>query len=273
MSDLRKPRAMHAAEREDVILQALAEKGFASYRDLETMVDASPATIRRDLSRLEKGGKIKRLHGGAKEIDPAENSGTVLPSLTGTPFEKSLSQNAAAKRAIGKAAAKLCQSHEGIIIDGGTTTYQMCEHLGGIELQVLTNSLHIVNALLRQESTQLLVPSGPIFREQNIILAPAGEVSMPNFHASKVFIGAASVSPRGLFQADALLVASQRRFLDRADETILMVDSTKLEASSGAIVCELARIDRMITDSGADPALIDKLHDAGLKEIDIVDPE
>lgn len=264
---------MHAAEREEIILEALREKGFTTYRDLEAKVEASPATIRRDLARLEQEGKIKRMHGGAKEVETADPARSPLPSLSGTPFEKSLRHNIAAKRAIGRAAAGLCTAHEGIIIDGGTTTYQMCEFLEGQELQVLTNSLHIVNALLHQESTHLLVPSGPIFREQNIILAPAGETTMPNFHASKLFIGAAAVSPRGIFQTDALLVASQRRFLERTDETVLLVDSNKLQVTSGAIVCELDRIDRMITDSGADPQLLEKLRDAGLSEIEIVEPE
>ncbi len=263
---------MHAAEREEIILDALRKKGFTTYRHLEANVDASPATIRRDLARLEKQGKITRLHGGAKAVDADLDVAGAPPSLAGTPFEKSLKQNIDAKRAIGRAAAKLCAPAEGIIIDGGTTTYQMCEHLADLNLQVLTNSLHIVNALLRQEGTQLLVPSGPIFREQNIILAPAGETSMPNFHASKLILGAAAVSPRGIFQADALLVASQRRFLDRTDEVILVVDSTKLQASSGAIVCDLSRIDRMITDDAADPKLIDQLKDSGLHQIDLVKP-
>ncbi len=262
---------MHAAEREDIILDALRKKGFTTYRHLEANVDASPATIRRDLARLEKLGKIVRMHGGAKAVESDQAAAGTPASLAGTPFEKSLKENISAKLAIGREAAKLCQPGEGVIIDGGTTTYQMCEHLTELNLQVLTNSLHIVNALLGQDGTQLLVPSGPIFREQNIILAPAGETSMPNFHASKLFLGAAAVSPRGMFQADALLVASQRRFLDRTDEVILVVDSSKLQASSGAIVCELNRIDRMITDDAADHQLIDQLRDAGLEQIDIVE--
>lgn len=261
---------MHATEREEIILAALRMTGFTTYRHLEANVDASPATIRRDLARLEKQGKIVRLHGGAKAVDTVGDGAGSAPGLAGTPFQKSLAQNIKAKRAIGKAAAALCNKGEGIIIDGGTTTYQMCEHLDDLNLQVLTNSLYIVNALLPQETTQLIVPSGPIFREQNIILAPAGEVSMPNFHASKLFLGAAAVSHRGIFQADALLVASQRRFLDRTDEVILVVDSSKLETTSGAIVCELKRIDRLITDDRADPKLIEKLRDAGLQRIDVV---
>lgn len=264
---------MHAAEREEIILDAIRSKGFTTYRFLEANVEASPATIRRDLARLEKQAKIVRLHGGAKAVETDSKAAGSPPGLAGTPFEKSLELNIGTKRAIGKAAAALCESGEGIIIDGGTTTYQMCEHLADRNLQVLTNSLYIVNALLGQESTQLIVPSGPIFREQNIILAPAGEVSMPNFHASKLFLGAAAVSQRGIFQADALLVASQRRFLDRTDKVILLVDSSKLQTTSGAIVCGLDRIDRLITDDRADPKLIDTLREAGLRQIDLVQAE
>ena len=259
---------MHAAEREKLILSAVGRTGFVTYRELEGGLDASPATIRRDLARLEAEGRLRRVHGGAKlpaepEAEPA--------GLRGTPFATSLTQNLAAKQAIGRAAAALCEPGEGIAIDGGSTTYQMCDHLAGLGLQVLTNSLHIVNALLGQAGTQIFLPSGMVFREQNIILAPGGEPCMPEFHAARLFIGAAAVSPRGILQPDAVLVASQRRLLERADEVILLADASKLVASSGAIVCGLERIDRLITDAKADPALLDRLRDSGLAQITIAD--
>ena len=262
---------MHATEREELILSLVGETGFVAYRDLEEKVDASPATIRRDLARLERGGAIQRVHGGARAVGSDKSQQGQPASLTGTPFAKSLEMHIEQKRAIGEAAAKLVRPGEGIIIDGGTTTFQMCAHLGERNLQVLTNSLHIVNQLLQFTDTQVLVPSGPIFREQNIILAPAGEASMPNFHASKLFLGAAAVSNRGIFQSDAVLVASQRRLLDAADEVILLVDSSKLEQSSGAIVCGLDRIDRIITDSRARPETIEALRNAGMRSIELAD--
>ncbi len=262
---------MHAAEREDAILDALKRTGFVAYKDLEHALAASPATIRRDLSRLEAQSRLLRVHGGAKlAAGDAGGRSDLLLALKGTPFDTAMTQNLVAKRAIGKAAAALCKPGEGIIIDGGTTTYQMCDHLKGLGLQVLTNSLHIANALIPHDDTQILLPSGTIFREQNIVLAPSGEHSMPNFHARKLFIGTAAVSERGIFQADAILVASQRRLLDHADEVILLVDSSKFAASSGAIVCGLNRINRLITDSKADPAVLDQLRDAGLADITVV---
>ena len=253
---------MHAAERERRIFEALRPTGFVSYRDLEVLLDASPATIRRDLTRLEESGQIIRVHGGAKLPEGDEVNG---PRLLGTPFDQNITQNLAAKQAIGKAAAALCQPGEGVMIDGGTTTLQMCPHLDGLGLQVLTNSLHIVNALLPQAGTRILLPSGAVFREQNIILAPAGEESMPRFHAPRLFMGAAAIGPQGAMQADPVLVAAERRLIDRAEEVVLLVDSSKFRSQSGTIVCGLDEINIVIADSGIAPDMARALQDAGIK--------
>ena len=55
---------MHAEERERLILEVMQPAGFVSFRDLEARLHASPATIRRDLTRLESAGRITRVHGG-----------------------------------------------------------------------------------------------------------------------------------------------------------------------------------------------------------------
>jgi DeoR family ulaG and ulaABCDEF operon transcriptional repressor len=255
---------MHAEKREQLILAALEPTGFITYRELETVLDASPATIRRDLSRLNAQGRVARVHGGAK-LAGQDVAG--LPQLLGTPFDQSITQNLAAKRAIGRSAAALCAVGEGIMIDGGTTTLQMCPHLAGLDCQVLTNSLHIVNALLPQVGTKLLVPSGTIFREQNIILAPAGEESMPHFHAPKLFMGAAAVGPQGVMQQDVVLVAAERRLINRAEHVILLVDSSKFDLSSGAIVCSLDEVDIVVTDAKISNEFVQVFMRAGVKVI------
>lgn len=252
---------MHANEREKLILECLEATGFIAYRELESRLTASPATIRRDLTRLEEEGRIVRVHGGAKLAD-AERADSGQ-RLFGTPFDLSITRNLAAKQAIGRAAAALCEPGEGIMIDGGTTTLQMWPHLAGLDCQVLTNSLHIVNALLPQAGTRILVPSGSVFREQNIILAPAGEDSMPRFHAPKLFMGAAAIGPHGVMQQDVILVAAERRLINRAEQVILLVDSSKFVASSGAIVCGLDEVDVIITDSGLDDELKRRIEQAG----------
>src|SRR5438105_1689040 len=194
----------------------------------------SPATIRRDLDRLAEAGLVQRVHGGAETARPAEAA--VPSSLTGVPFHENIARNRAEKEAIGRAAATLCAPGEAVMIDGGSTTLQMCPHLDGLNLQVLTNSLHIVSALLPQSGTRITVPGGAVFREQNIILSAPGDDLMPRFHAPKLFMGAASVGPQGLMQADVVLVAAERRLIDRAQQLIELVDSSNVCSSSGHVV-------------------------------------
>jgi DeoR family ulaG and ulaABCDEF operon transcriptional repressor len=240
---------MHATERERLILELMQPRGFASFQDLDAKLDASPATIRRDLERMAQEGLIIRVRGGAKLAGHA-GAGAAVPKLGGVPFHENIAYHREEKAAIGRAAAALCSPGEAVMIDGGSTTLQMCPHLDGLNLQVLTNSLHIVDALLPQASTRILVPAGSVLREQNIILSAAGEESKPRFHAPKMFMGAAAVGPHGIMQADVVLVAAERRLIDRAEQIVLLVDSSKFHGPSGHVVCGLDEIDVVVTDCG-----------------------
>lgn len=261
---------MHAIKREALILAALQKQGFLSFKEIFSFVDASSATLRRDLSRLAASGKLERVRGGVKIIgdspgDIAANAGSI--SLTGGTFDENSKQHIDQKRQIAKAAAALCERGEGVILDGGTTTFHMCPHLQGMHLQVLTNSLHIVLSLIGQGDTRVMVPSGAVFPEQNIILPIFGEDGMPQFHASKLFMGASAISSRGLMQDDVVLVAAERRLINFAEKLIVLVDSSKFKAPSGHVVFALSQIDTIITDKGITDDARNMLADAGVNLI------
>lgn len=252
---------MHAAEREQLILALLQDRGFIGFQELDQRLAASPATIRRDLERLAAEGRIERVRGGARLVETLADH----DSLTGIPFHENISLRPAEKAAIGLAAARLCAPGEAVIIDGGSTTLQMCPHLEQLNLQVLTNSLHIVSALLPQAGTRVSIPAGTLFREQNIVLSPFEEDGMHRYHASKMFMGAAAIGRHGLMQSDTLLVQAERRLLSRADEIIVLVDSSKFQASAGHLVCRLDEIDTIITDAGISPEDAALVRDAGIR--------
>ncbi len=257
---------MHAAEREKKILELMQATGFITFQDIERNLDASPATLRRDLDRLQKIGAITRLRGGA-QLAGAEGSERAERPLGGVPFHENIDRFPQQKARIGRAAADLCAPGETVIIDGGSTTLQMCPHLEALGLSVLTNSLHIVSALLSQASTRISVPAGTVFREQNIVLSPFEDDGIGRFRATKMFMGAAAIGPHGLMQNDVLLVQAERRLLERADEVIVLVDSSKFKAPSGHMVCDLDDIDILVTDPGIRPEDRAMLERAGIRII------
>lgn len=268
---VKKRRSMHATQREAVILEAVTERGFISFQELDGLMLASPATIRRDLARMMNAGQLNRVRGGAKRADarPALDRAAWHPSphLEGVPLDENMNRNTVQKAIIGKAAAKLCSAREAVMIDGGSTTLHMCKHLAGLDLQVFTNSLHIATALLRQRGTHVLVPAGQVFPEQNIILSFNEDDGMPLFHAPKLFMGAAALGNAGLMQADMLLVAAERRLIERADQVIVLLDSSKFDGPSGHLVCRLEEIDVIVTDTGIKSSQVASLEKAAIRVI------
>jgi DeoR family ulaG and ulaABCDEF operon transcriptional repressor len=68
-----------------------------------------------------------------------------------------------------------------------------------------------------------------------------------------------------VMQADVILVAAERRLIDRAEQVILLVDSSKFASSSGAIVCGLDEVDVLVTDAGIPPAMAAMVKAAGVE--------
>lgn len=255
---------MHATERDRIILNLLEEQRFVSFRELSLKLNASAATLRRDLERLQDAGKLKRVRGGAQIGSDSEMNGF---HLQGVPFHENVNRNRIAKEAIGKAAAELCKPGEAVIIDGGSTTLQMCPHLEQLKLQVLTNSLHIVSALLQQPGTGVSIPGGVVFREQNIVLDPFSEATTRTFHASRMFVGSAAITRHGLMQSDIILVQAERKLLNLADQLVALMDSSKFAASAAHQLCDLARVHTLITDDGITDDSAKMIEQAGVKLI------
>jgi DeoR family transcriptional regulator, ulaG and ulaABCDEF operon transcriptional repressor len=259
---------MHATERDRVILSLLDEQGFISLRDLTNWVTTSPSTLRRDLERLQRSGKLTRVRGGVESTNG--NDRLSRQRLRGVPFHENININRSAKEAIGKAAAELCRPGDAVIIDGGSTTLQMCPHLEPLRLQVMTNSLHIVSALLPQENTRVSIPGGVVFREQNIILHPLDDTTNYRFHASIMFVGAAAVTRFGLMKNDIMQVQAERKLRTLAEKVIALVDSSKFSAYAAHSVCELGNVHTLITDRGINAASVKMLKSHNIKVV-IVD--
>ena len=80
-------------------------------------------------------------------------------------------------------------------------------------------------------------------------------------------MGAASVGAQGLMQADIVLVAAERRLIDRANEIIVLVDATKFDGPSGNVVCALDQIDTIITDDRINSTAVTDIKNAGVRLI------
>jgi DeoR family ulaG and ulaABCDEF operon transcriptional repressor len=250
------------AERHQLILKIVAERSFASVGELVELLEASEATIRRDINALAEEGRLKRIRGGAEALHPRHQA-----HLVGLPFAMSQAINGAQKRAIACAAARLLTPGESIIINGGTTTFALVEFLADQELDILTNSFAMAGQLLATSRNRITLPGGTIYREQNIILSPFEHDAIENFWGHRLFTGCFGVNRFGIMEADPLIVQAQRKLLRRSENVVVMADSTKLRRKSAMIVAALENVRTLVTDDGASAEELDTFREAGIEVI------
>lgn len=236
---------MHEKERHEIILSAVQDRPVATVVELCGLTGASEATIRRDIAALHVAKRLRRVRGGAEALAP-----NPFPGLAGRPFSVNETINIKQKQAIARTAVDLCQDGEPIIINGGTTTFQMVHPLATRRCQVFTNSFAIAEHLLKTSKNSVLISGGVIYREQNIVLSPFDNDVTRNFYARRMFMGAQGVAPIGVMEADPLIIQAEQKLIGQADELVLLVDSTKFESRSSLVLCPLTQIDVLITDDG-----------------------
>jgi DeoR family transcriptional regulator, ulaG and ulaABCDEF operon transcriptional repressor len=253
---------MHEKERHRLILSAVEGKPVVTVQEFVDLTEASEATIRRDIAALHLQKRLRRVRGGAEGITPPRFVG-----LAGRPFHVNESININQKRAIAREAVKLCRDGESIIINGGTTTWQMVNFLTHRRMQVFTNSFPIAEHLLHHSKNSVMVSGGMIYREQNIILSPFDNDVTRNFYAQRMFIGAQGIGPLGLMEGDPLLIQAEQKLINQADELVVLIDSSKFRQRSSLILCGLDRISTVITDEGVTDSEERMLENAGVKLI------
>lgn len=236
---------MHEKDRHRVILSAVQDRSLVTVVDLCALTGASEATVRRDVNTLDAQKRLRRVRGGAEAL-----AATPFVGLAGRPFSVNETMNIAQKQAIAAAAVELCEDGEPIIINGGTTTFQMVHPLASRRMQVFTNSFPIAEHLLKNSRNTVMVSGGIIYREQNIILSPFDNDVTRNFYARRMFMGAQGIGPLGLMEQDPLLIQAEHKLIGQADELIVLADSSKFASRSSLVLCPLDRIDTIITDEG-----------------------
>ena len=247
-------------QRHHMICEIVANQGYATVPDLMTRLEASRATVARDIQELALAGRIRKVRGGAEAMHGA-------PALDEPKFDASQLRNRELKRAIAREAAELCQASESIIMDGGTTVYAMAEFIADRDLEVLTNSFPIAEYLMKRGKARVILPGGEIFREQGLILSPFEDDTIERFIASKIFIGARAITQHGLMQTDPLLIRAEQKLIRQAEQMIVLTDSSKFGNRGSLILCPLERIHTIITDDGIADGTHKMLTDAGIRII------
>ena len=122
---------MLTEQRFDIILKLLEERKSITVTELRELLDASESTVRRDITALDKAGKLTKVFGGAVALNHKV-----------TAYEPTVAQkselNKEEKKKIAKYAAGLITPDDFVYLDAGTTTGLMLEYLAGARAVFVT---------------------------------------------------------------------------------------------------------------------------------------
>ena len=258
-------------QRQRLIIDLLEEKQFVRLQELVDTLNASPATVRRDINKLAAEGRLSKIHGGAQLSTSGPAPRVPRKQLQGAAFLANLERQVAEKRAIAERAVALCQDGETILINGGSSTFMMAEFLCARDINVLTNSFALAGVLLESGRCRVTLPGGELHRKQNIIVSAFDEDLIQRYHGRRMFMGTPAIGAHGVMESDPILIQAEQKLLRQAEQLVVLADSSKLNARAELVFCPLEQVDILITDSGIDADTRVLFENAGI-ELIVVEP-
>lgn len=243
---------LHTELRRQEIIKLLSLETSMRVEDIIRRFDMTPATIRRDLSFLEKTGAIMRTHGAAKIVNPFPARNVMFSDE---------------KMAIAKCAARLVDDGTSIILDSGTTTLSLANRLvGKRDLTVITNSIAIANTFAVTDVTTIIT-GGVLIGRQQTIIGPDAEHFLANIQASTLFLSTTGIdSGNGLTCVSPFTASVKKAMMKAAKRVVLLCDSSKFNVSGLVLFARFEQIDQLITSRPiADKTLLASLQGAGVE--------
>ncbi len=243
-------------DRRNRLLELIRQRGFATLPDLTATLRVSESTVRRDLDYLEETGVTKRTHGGVVYTGPS-------PKLAH--FDQRQALQLDKKRSIARAASQLIEDNDTVVLDGGTTTYELGRLLVGRPLQVVTNSLPVANLFTASDSADLVLLGGYVHTRTGVSMGQYANQMLGDLSARRAVISVAGITSRGYFNSHPLLVETERAMIHAADEVIVVADSTKFGRSSLALLGPLDAVDVLVVDQGIEERWREEVTRAGVR--------
>jgi DeoR family fructose operon transcriptional repressor len=245
------------SDRAQAIRQFLFSNGSSQIAMIAEAVGASLPTLRRDLAELEEQGVIVRTHGGARLSDQFEGE---------VAFEQREAQQLTAKRAIGDLAYDMLQPGSSVFLDSGTTVLQLARRirLDPLALNVFTNCLPAAQMLIDVAGVKVTLLGGHLRKENSSLVGPLAEEMLDRLWFKQLFLGAGAIAEDGnIYSVDENEARLNSVMLTRAEQCILLADSSKFGARLTYKVASIGRLQTIIVDDGLDGDWVERIAKLG----------
>lgn len=249
------------------LLDIVAEEGRVDIEDAAGRLGVSAATVRRDLDELASQQLLVRTRGGA------------IPHSVSyeLPLRYKMSRHADEKHLIGIAAAALVNPGAVVGLNGGTTTTEVARAIamrpdlgdgsgdGAPQVTVVTNALNIAHELAVRPQVKLVLTGGVVRSQSYELVGPLAMPTLERLHLDIAFLGVDGVSAlSGACTNNEGEAAINELMVAHARQVVVVADASKLGRHAFARICEIDRVDTVVTGRDANPAVVAELRSAGV---------
>jgi DeoR/GlpR family transcriptional regulator of sugar metabolism len=239
----RRKQAMLARQRQTAILTEVARRGSARVRDLRNLLNASAATVGRDLEALAVRGLIERVHGGAVALPKCHT--TDAASYVTNPAPESPETDAIAAHA-----AALVRPYATIAIAPGTTAAALARHLVDVPgLTIVTNSIPVARVFDRVRRDQTVVLIGGIRTRSDALVGPVAVAAAAATYVDVVFVDVHGMEASlGFSAADIMEAEVNRAVIANARRRVFMAGHALWGLVGLRCIASLSEAHVLVTD-------------------------
>lgn len=227
--------------RQREILQRLTDQGFVSTTELAASLSVSDMTIRRDTRDLARRGAVRLVHGGG-----------VLPhgALHTAGFAERANEESDAKKRIATACQSLISLRETLLIDAGTTSFEVAHQLPrNFRGTVITHSAPVIQNALRLKFSGTICLGGELILDSQAFIGELTVAALKGLRAKTAFIGTAAVCADGVYIDRDLELPTKRAIIGASERVVVVATASKMNKSALVHLTDFGVIDVLVTDA------------------------
>lgn len=236
-------------ERQKEIIRLLTTKNVLTMQELTETLKVSIDTLRRDIYALAKQGKIEKIYGGVKRVEPKYGESSINVRLASKLKEK---------ESIAKRCAEFIQDGDCIFIDSGSTTSGIAKYIKDkINLTVVTNSIPVVTELMNSHAELILI-GGKVRKSEQSVIAYEYLFNFNELNIVKSFICASGITmEKGISDYNLEEAITRKKIIELSKQIVVAADSNKFGKDVTVNIASLSQIDCIVTDTSISQEFIE----------------
>lgn len=227
--------------RQRTILEELGRRGFISTTDLAETFAVSDMTVRRDTRVLSKLGLVRVVHGGVSAIHGQGQNAD---------FAARVREDSDAKLRVARACISMIGERDAIILDAGTTTYQIAQELpSSFTGTIITHSAPAIQRCLQLTAARTICLGGELLLDSQAFNGPMTVSAAAGLRAKTAFIGVSGIHDEAFYIERDVERATKIALMNSAEQVVVVATHQKMLRYALARLAAFDAADVLVTDA------------------------